>query len=87
MVSFPVCEKKYRSNSLIQKAAPVFLFIQLFRFSMLIRLFCQIASVGLSRRLCFWFYAVITVPAFPLIASATKSREVISTLPSGTASR
>lgn len=32
-------------------------------------------------------YAVITVPAFPLTASATKSREVISTLPVGTASR
>ena len=86
MVSFPVCEKRAGHLKTLKGRCP-FLFIQLFRFSMRIRLFCQIASVGLSRRLCFWFYAVITVPAFPLIASATKSREVISTLPSGTASR
>ena len=86
MVSFSACEKIPEQLS-FKKQLRYFLFIQLFRFSMRIRLFCQIASVGLSRRLCFWFYAVITVPAFPLIASATKSREVISTLPSGTASR
>lgn len=87
MVSFPGCEKNTGAALSFKKQLRYFLFIQLFRFSMRIRLFCQIASVGLSRRLCFWFYAVITVPAFPLIASATKSREVISTLPSGTASR